>query len=109
MGFIEVELRSAVYRIQSQTRSKGPYRKTRNFCQETYLLILDTFPWVSISPNLHKFLAHAEELIRDWNSSYGLKSLSGVGVESFNILVRRYRETFLLEKLFRVKCYGHFC
>ena len=44
-----------------------------------YLLILDTFPWVGITPSLHKLLAHSEELIRECNSGCGLKSFSEEG------------------------------
>ena len=33
-------------------------------CEDTYLLVLDSFPWASITPTLHKLLAHSEELIR---------------------------------------------
>ena len=61
-------------------------------CKETYLLVLDSFPWASITPTLHKLLAHSEELIRDSNSGYGLKSLSEEGTESCNKLFRKYRE-----------------
>ena len=41
---------------------------------------------------LHKLLAHSEELIRDTNSGYGLKSFSEEGTESCNELIRKYRE-----------------
>ena len=34
-------------------------------CQDTYLCVLNSFPWASITPTLHKLLAHSEELIRE--------------------------------------------
>ena len=70
-------------------------------CKETYILVLDSFPWPSITPTLHKLLAHSEELIREHNSGYGLKSLSEEGSEACNKLVRRYRE-----KLSRKNSFG---
>ena len=32
-------------------------------CRDTYLLVLDSFPWASITPTLHKLLEHSEQLI----------------------------------------------
>ena len=48
-------------------------------CQDTDLCILDSFPWASIAPTLHKLLAHSEELIRGSNSGFRLKALSEGG------------------------------
>ncbi|KAI6652409.1 hypothetical protein LOD99_7438 [Oopsacas minuta] len=62
------------------------------WCKDTYLVILDSFPWASMTPTLHKLLAHSEELIHESNSSYGLKAFSEEGTESCNRLVRKYRE-----------------
>ena len=65
-------------------------------CAET-LLVLDSFPWASITPTLHKLLAHSEQLIRETNSGYGLKSFSE-GTESCNKLIRKYRENLSRKK-----------
>ena len=46
------------------------------FCKDTYEFIINSFPWVSITPTLHKLLAHIVELIRDHNEGYGLKNFS---------------------------------
>ena len=61
-------------------------------CKQTYELILTTFPWASITPSLHKILAHCTELIRDCNGGYGLKEYSEEGLEACNKLIRRYRK-----------------
>ena len=61
-----------------------------NLCKDTYLLILDSFP--SITPTLHKILAHSGELIRESNAGFGLKDFSEEGTESCNKLIRKYRE-----------------
>ena len=45
-------------------------------CKDTYLLILDPFPWASITPTLHKLLDTPEELIGESNSGFGLKEFS---------------------------------
>ena len=48
----------------------------------TYLLILDSFSWASITPTLHKLLAHSEELIRESNSGFNLKEFLAEGTEA---------------------------
>ena len=45
-------------------------------------------------------LAHSEELIRDINSGYGLKSLSEEGSEACNKLIRKYRENLARKTCF---------
>ena len=52
--------------------------------------MLDSFPWASITPTLLQALAHSEELIRDINSGYGLKSFLEEGTESCNKLICKY-------------------
>ena len=54
--------------------------------QEAYLLVIDSFPWASITLTL---IGDSEELIRECNSGYGLKCFSEEGTESYNNLVRR--------------------
>ena len=52
-------------------------------CTNTYyLLILEYFPWVNITPILHKLLAHSEEILRKINNGCGLKSFSEEGSEA---------------------------
>ena len=71
-----------------------------NLCKDTYLLILDSFPWASITPTLHKILAHSEELIRESNAGFGLKDFSEEGTESCNKLIRKYRENLARKNSF---------
>ena len=61
-------------------------------CKDTYELILIAFPWASVTPSLHRLLAHSVELIRDCNDGNGLKNFSEEAVEASNKLIRRYRE-----------------
>ncbi|KAI6652467.1 hypothetical protein LOD99_7481 [Oopsacas minuta] len=58
----------------------------RVLSQETYILILQTFPWVSISNTLHKFLAHAHQFI-ERNDRIGLCSHSEEGLEQGHKLI----------------------
>ena len=64
------------------------------------ILILDSFPWASITPTLHKILAHSEELIRESNAGFGLKDFSEEGTESCNKLIRKYRENLARKNSF---------
>ncbi|KAI6658322.1 hypothetical protein LOD99_15591 [Oopsacas minuta] len=67
-------------------------------CKETYEFILVEYPWASITPSLHKLLAHSFQLIGAYNNGKGLQNLSEECLESCNKFVRRYREN-LAEKL----------
>ena len=95
LSLIAVENRSALSKVHTQLSAILRIINSSQLIKlskETYLLVLESFPWASITPTLHKLLAHSEELIRDSNSGYGLKSLSEEGTESCNKLVRKYRE-----------------
>ena len=60
--------------------------------RETYETILTNFPWVPITPTLHKLLAHAPQIISIHNDGFSLETLSEEGLEACNKLIRRYRE-----------------
>ena len=62
------------------------------FCTDTYEFIVHSFPWASITPTLHKVLAHAPQLITRYNDGHGMKSFSEEGLEACNKYIRRYRE-----------------
>ena len=47
-------------------------------------------PWISITPSLHKVLAHSWELIEN-NDGYGLGSLDESGLEGCNKILRHVR------------------
>ena len=50
------------------------------------------FPWVSITPSLHKWLVHSTELISSFNHGYGLKLYSEECIEALNKYVRSFRD-----------------
>ena len=65
-------------------------------------MIIVDFPWVNVTPTLHKLLANCAELIRDCNNGRGLKEFSEEGLEACNKLIRRIRE-----HLARKTCFSH--
>ena len=65
-------------------------------CEDTYELILNSFPWVSITPTLHKLLTHLVELIRDHNSGCGLKNFCE---KASNKYIRRFRDNLARKHL----------
>ena len=75
----------------------------KDFCTDLYLFLLKNFPpqdskkkktntetWLSITPTLHKVLAHSWELI-ELNNGEGLASLDESGMEGCNKVLRRIR------------------
>ncbi|KAI6659736.1 hypothetical protein LOD99_10705 [Oopsacas minuta] len=82
---------SAILRVFNSSH-KANILELGKLCKDTYLVILDSFPWASMTPTLHKLLAHSEELIRESNSSCGLKAFLAEGKESCTKSVRKYRE-----------------
>ncbi|KAI6661730.1 Dna-mediated transposase [Oopsacas minuta] len=59
-----------------------------DLCTDIYLLIVDSLPWVNITPTLHRVLAHSEEILIEFNPERGLKSFSGERSEAWNKLLR---------------------
>lgn len=64
--------------------------KFRELCTSLYLHLVTDLPWVSITPTLHKLLAHSAELIQ-LNGGFGLKDLSEEGIEANNKRLREFR------------------
>ena len=78
-------------------------------CQETYEFIIVKFPWVNITPSLHKLLAHSTELIRDCISGFGMKEFSEEAVESCNEMFAANTVNISLEKFIRLKHERYLC
>ncbi|KAI6651411.1 hypothetical protein LOD99_5218 [Oopsacas minuta] len=60
-------------------------------CEEIYLFLLDHYPWVSITPTVHKFLAHTLSIHRS-EDNHGLKIFSEEGLEQAHKQIRRFSE-----------------
>ena len=71
---------SLVKVINSQKRMVD-VDKVRQLGQQVYLKLVQLFPWVVISPSLHRILAHSWEVIL-LNDSFGLGGLSEEGLEA---------------------------
>ena len=65
--------------------------KFHKYAMDTYLLLLEVFPWVSVSPSVHGALAHGAEAM-DRNGGYGLGTKTEQGSEATNKLVRNTRQ-----------------
>ena len=50
------------------------------------------FPWASITPTLHKVLAHSPQIIEEYNEGRGMKSFSKEGLEACHKYIRHFRE-----------------
>ena len=81
----------AILRINNSSRRVDTER-LGEICRETYQCILTNFSLVHITPTLHKLLAHAPQIISDYNEGFGLGDLSEEGIEACNKLIRRNRE-----------------
>lgn len=62
----------------------------KHFCTGINMSLLRSFPWIRITPSLHKILAHSWELM-DMNDAHGLKSLDESGLEGNNKILRKIR------------------
>ena len=78
------------------SREQVQIKKFHDFCLETYILQLQTFPWMHVSPTVHRYLAHASQAMQK-NGGYGLGQLSEAPLESIHKNMRFARK-FLSRK-----------
>ena len=94
--------------INSQKRGVN-IEKVRALTQDVYLAIVENFPWVVVSPSVHRILAHSWERM-ELNSGFGLGDQSEEGLEALNKMIRSRREHGArkdsTENNFR-DCYNH--
>ena len=67
--------------------------KFGNLCTNTYVDILTHFPWVNLTPTVHKIIAHSTELVQN-NSCMGVGHLSEEGLEACHKIIRRFRASW---------------
>ena len=89
LGEILLGLCATVKVINSQKR-KINVEKLRLLTQDVYLNIVRQFPWASISPSVHRILAHSWEVIQ-LNEGFGLGNISEEGQEALNKYIRQFR------------------
>ena len=79
---------SALLKV-ANSRGMVNAQRVREVSQETYLLILENFPWVSVNNTLHKFLGHLHQFI-ERNNCFGSCNLSEEGLEQGHKLIREF-------------------
>ena len=79
-GEILLGLFTLVKVINSQKR-KVDVDKVRKLGQQVYLQLVQLFPWVVVTPSVHRILAHSWEVVL-LNHSFGLGSQSEEGLEA---------------------------
>ena len=92
---------SIILRILFSKR-KVDVEKYKQYCIDTNVFLLTKFPrviyeelpgpWISITPTVHKVLAHSWELIQH-NDGHGLGILDESGLEACNKILRSIRKT----------------
>ena len=90
---------SVIIRVMS-SKEKVNIAKYKQSCTNLYVFLIESFPritnkhkpgpWISITPSLHKLLAHSWELI-EVNDGFGLGALDEAGLEGCNKLLRGIR------------------
>ena len=81
----------AIIRVFNSSH-KLDVRELEMLCKSTYEYIVNNFPWISITPSLHKLLAHATVFIDKYNNRCGLKLYSEERIEDLNKHIRHYRD-----------------
>ena len=89
-NFILLGLCATVKIINSQKR-KVNVDNLKKLTTDVYMKLVTTFPWVVLSPSVHRILAHSWEVI-SMNNYYGLGDLSEEGLEALNKFIRQIRE-----------------
>ena len=82
---------SVILRVVSSKDHKIDVDAFKTLCQETYLLLVESFPWASVPPSIHRLLAHSEERIR-LNDGFGLGKFTEEGLEATHKDLRKVRE-----------------
>ena len=90
---------SVILRIISSSEFVN-VKKYKQLCTDLYMFLVQSFqrvtnkhltgPWISITPSLHKLLAHSWELI-EMNGDQGLRKLDESGLEGNNKILRCIR------------------
>jgi hypothetical protein len=68
---------SVIIRIANCTDLINDLDELEGFCLETYVKLLELFPWASVPNSVHKALAHLAQVIAA-NGGFGLGQLSGM-------------------------------
>ena len=81
---------AATVKVLNSQKRRVNIQKLQNLTTEVHILLVTHFPWVVISPSVHRILAHSWERI-ELNGGFGLGDLSEEGLESINKFIREMR------------------
>ena len=89
--FSEIQLGiCTLVKVMNSQKRRVNVDKVRRLGQQVYLLLVRRFPWVAISPSVHRILAHSWEVMQ-LNDCYGLGGQSEEGLEALNKHIRSIR------------------
>ena len=66
---------AATVKVLNSQKRRVNVQKLQKLTTEVHILLVTSFPWVVISPSVHRILAHSWEVI-ELNGGYGLGDLS---------------------------------
>ena len=81
---------NVILRVVSSKKYVKP--EFKNYCTTTYVMFLETFPWMNVNESAHRLLAHSWELIEQ-NNFQSLGQFSESPLESKHKKMRRVRQT----------------
>ncbi len=70
----------ALVRVCNSQHTRVDIMAVRDLSKEVYVTILEKFPFASLSPSVHRIIAHAWEAI-ELNGGYGLGRICEEGLE----------------------------
>ena len=79
-------------KVTNSQKRKVNVEKLQQLNKETYLKLVQCFPWCVVSPSVHRILAHSWEVIHS-NDGYGLGGLGEEGLEALNKYIQSMRAT----------------
>ena len=81
----------AIVKVINSQKRKVNVDKLRELSTEVNLKLVSCFPWVVITPSVHRIMCHSWERIQ-MNDSFGLGDVSEEGLEALNKNVRQIQE-----------------
>ena len=81
----------AIVKVINSQKRKVNVDKLQELSTEVNLKLVSSFPWVVITPSVHRIMCHSWEVIQ-MNDSFGLGDVSEEGLESLNKNIRQMKE-----------------
>ncbi len=81
---------SVILRVVSSKQRQVDVDSFQQLCTETYLFLVQEFPWATVPSSIHRLLGHSADRIR-LNEGHGLGLYSEEALESMHKYVRRFK------------------